>query len=191
MREPRQHDWIGVAPRIEASFGPVMRAAIDQADSVARRIASAPPREQGGEAVEDIAHRAYVRTVPDDGSELPLIVANLLRQLIEHLDENPLGDPRETGPTEGQDILLDVCLDGHYYTLARSPEHVKSDGVTLSPRETEIVRLVARGLPTKAIANVLDVSLWTVSTHLRRVFAKLQVNSRAEMVARALAEGLI
>ena len=50
---------------------------------------------------------------------------------------------------------------------------------------------MARGLPTKAIANVLDVSLWTVSTHLRRVFAKLQVNSRAEMVARALAEGLI
>jgi len=90
-----------------------------------------------------------VRTVPDDGGALPLIVTNLLRQLIEHLDENPLGDPREASSSEGQDILLDVCLDGHYYTLARSLEHARSDGITLSPRETEICALMSRGLQGK------------------------------------------
>jgi DNA-binding CsgD family transcriptional regulator len=53
----------------------------------------------------------------------------------------------------------------------------------LSPREMEIARLVAHGATNRSIATTLDISLWTVSTHLRRVFAKLRVSSRAEMVA--------
>jgi DNA-binding CsgD family transcriptional regulator len=118
-------------------------------------------------------------------------VEELLRQLLVHLNPSPAGATVEPDLAEGQSIILDTCLDGHCYTLARAAVTVHRDGITLSPRETEIVRLVAKGLPTKTIADVLDVSLWTVATHLRRVFAKLQVNSRAEMVARALAEGLI
>jgi DNA-binding CsgD family transcriptional regulator len=59
-----------------------------------------------------------------------------------------------------------------------------SDG--LSPRELEIARLVARGATNRMIASVLEISTWTVSTHLRRIFAKLGVASRAEMVATLL-----
>ena len=65
-----------------------------------------------------------------------------------------------------------------------------NDG-SVSPREREIVRLVANGLPNKAIADVLDVSLWTVGTHLRRIITKLGVNARAEMVAHVLGGGLL
>jgi len=54
--------------------------------------------------------------------------------------------------------------------------------VALSPRELQIARLVARGATNRAIGSMLDISSWTVSTHLRRVFAKLGVSSRAEMV---------
>jgi DNA-binding CsgD family transcriptional regulator len=54
---------------------------------------------------------------------------------------------------------------------------------TLSPRELQIARLVAEGATNRAIASALDISLWTVSTHMRRIFAKLGVCSRAEMVA--------
>lgn len=54
----------------------------------------------------------------------------------------------------------------------------------LSPREAEIARLVARGLSNKQIAAALGISVWTVSTHLRRAYAKLDVHSRAGMVAR-------
>jgi DNA-binding CsgD family transcriptional regulator len=57
-------------------------------------------------------------------------------------------------------------------------------GCGLSPRELQIARLVADGATNRAIGSVLDISLWTVSTHLRRIFAKLGVGSRAEMVAR-------
>jgi DNA-binding CsgD family transcriptional regulator len=53
----------------------------------------------------------------------------------------------------------------------------------LSPRELAIARLVARGLPNKSIGHLLDISPWTVATHLRRIFGKLQVASRAAMVA--------
>jgi DNA-binding CsgD family transcriptional regulator len=56
-------------------------------------------------------------------------------------------------------------------------------GRNLSPRELQIARLVADGATNRAIGSVLDISLWTVSTHLRRIFAKLGVGSRAEMVA--------
>lgn len=53
----------------------------------------------------------------------------------------------------------------------------------LSPREREIVALVANGLGNKAIARDLGISKFTVASHLRRVFAKLNVHSRAQMVA--------
>jgi DNA-binding CsgD family transcriptional regulator len=51
--------------------------------------------------------------------------------------------------------------------------------------------MVAEGYPTKTIAAVLDISSWTVTTYLRRIFAKLDVRSRAAMVAKALEEGLL
>jgi DNA-binding CsgD family transcriptional regulator len=49
--------------------------------------------------------------------------------------------------------------------------------------------MVAKGYPNKVIARVLEISSWTVSTHLRRIFAKLGVSSRAAMVAQLLEEG--
>jgi DNA-binding CsgD family transcriptional regulator len=57
------------------------------------------------------------------------------------------------------------------------------NGYGLSPRELQIARMVAAGATNRAIADALEISLWTVSTHLRRVFAKTGVGSRAEMVA--------
>ena len=52
----------------------------------------------------------------------------------------------------------------------------------LTERELQVVKLVAHGHPNKQIARKLQISEWTVSTHIRRVFAKLGVDSRAAMV---------
>jgi DNA-binding CsgD family transcriptional regulator len=60
--------------------------------------------------------------------------------------------------------------------------------ISLSPREQQIARMVASGRTNQAIASCLEISVWTVSTHLRRIFAKLAVSSRAEMVAHLLAD---
>ena len=54
----------------------------------------------------------------------------------------------------------------------------------LSERELQIIELVAHGKSNKQIAKKLKISEWTVSTHLKRVFAKLKVDNRAAMVYR-------
>lgn len=54
----------------------------------------------------------------------------------------------------------------------------------LTERELQIATLVAMGRLNKQIADKLHISEWTVSTHLRRIFAKLGVRSRAAMVYR-------
>ncbi len=54
----------------------------------------------------------------------------------------------------------------------------------LTGRELEIAVLVAEGYATKNIAHKLTISEWTVATYLRRIFAKLDVESRAAMVYR-------
>lgn len=95
-----------------------------------------------------------------------------------------------TGFVELAYVLLDVEIDGVRCILLETPPH-RQVPPALSPRELEITRMVAKGLPNKSIAKVLQISTWTVSSHLRRVFAKLAVNSRAEMVARLLEEGYL
>lgn len=86
---------------------------------------------------------------------------------------------------DAQEILLDTNVDGSRYLFVRVPQPVEA-GTPLSPREQEIVRMVSRGNPNKVIAEVLNISPWTVCTHLRRIFAKLSVTSRAAMVAKVL-----
>ena len=54
----------------------------------------------------------------------------------------------------------------------------------LTRRETQIVELVAAGACNKQVAAQLAISEWTVGTHLRRIFVKLRVRSRAAMVYR-------
>ena len=86
--------------------------------------------------------------------------------------------------TDQQEVFLDEEVKGVRCLLVRA--HPRSDRAHLSPREQEIARMVAEGYPNKTIAAVLDISLWTVCTHMRRMFAKLNVRSRAAMVARLL-----
>jgi DNA-binding CsgD family transcriptional regulator len=52
----------------------------------------------------------------------------------------------------------------------------------LTGRELQIATLTAHGMSNKKIASRLCISEWTVSTHLRRIFSKLNVDSRAAMV---------
>jgi len=86
-------------------------------------------------------------------------------------------------------IIVDTEVDGVRCLLTRQ-EKPKASHVSFSPRESEIARMVAKGYPNKAIAAVLEISPWTVCTHLRRIFAKLHVSSRAAMVAQLISGGV-
>ncbi|MGC4109530.1 MAG: helix-turn-helix transcriptional regulator [Nocardioides sp.] len=89
----------------------------------------------------------------------------------------------EHTPSPEEGVLLDVTI-GRVRCLFL--EQRESTAVSLSPREQQIALMVASGRTNQAIAGSLEISAWTVSTHLRRIYAKLAVSSRAEMVAHLL-----
>ena len=70
-------------------------------------------------------------------------------------------------------------------------QRVAKPAVTLSPRETEVLALVAQGSSNPSIAAALFVSEATVKTHLLHVFEKLGVSDRTRAVTRAMELGLL
>lgn len=64
-------------------------------------------------------------------------------------------------------------------------------GAPLSPREMEVLRLVADGLPNRAIADRLSLSDKTVNRHLVNIYTKLGVNTRGAAIAHAFRHGYI
>jgi len=77
-----------------------------------------------------------------------------------------------------------------------NPTHRKEDIsdaalASLSPREKEILKMVADGKPNKIIADELDISEHTVRNHISNIFQKLHVNNRTEATVIAIKKGLI
>jgi two-component system, NarL family, nitrate/nitrite response regulator NarL len=88
------------------------------------------------------------------------------------------------------EVIFESDVDGEYYYVVRCRPKPK-DKVNLSPREIAIAKLVAQGMPNKLIGVNLQISPWTVATHLRRIFAKLDVTSRTAMIVRIFEEDLL
>jgi DNA-binding CsgD family transcriptional regulator len=131
---------------------------------------------------------AASRTGTDDArshsaSDLGAELETLLRRLIELLTK---ASPMRAGDLP---VVVDLEVAGVRYVVRVATQ--ASAHIALSPREHEIAYMVGRGLPNKTIAANLGISSWTVSTHLRRMFAKFRVNSRAALVAKLLEEELV
>ena len=75
--------------------------------------------------------------------------------------------------------------------LVRRTTGKPSTGPSLSPRELEVLQLVAQGNSNPAIGRTLFLSETTVKTHLGHVFEKLGVNDRTRAVTRAMELGLL
>jgi len=61
----------------------------------------------------------------------------------------------------------------------------------LTERQSKILKLVSQGFSSKEIAEKLDISYYTVTTHIKNIYSKLQVNSRAEALHEATKLGLL
>jgi len=72
-------------------------------------------------------------------------------------------------------------------TVGRTARGAGSDEIT--PREREVLALVAYGHTNKEIAALLGITVKTIETHKANAMQKLEINSRAELVRFALAEG--
>ena len=72
-----------------------------------------------------------------------------------------------------------------------APEHLDPELDQLTPREREVLRLIARGFAYKQVAKRLDISVKTVETHVSAVLRKLQLSSRYELTTWASDRRLI
>jgi DNA-binding NarL/FixJ family response regulator len=105
---------------------------------------------------------------------------------------------KRTKPGDLRQALVDVVRGGSpmsseiarrvvesFRRKANEKSEVKD--VRLSAREEEILVLLSKGYPNKAIADQLGLSVETIYSHLKRVYEKLHVHSRTEAVIRYLA----
>ena len=82
-----------------------------------------------------------------------------------------------------------VLLEDYMRKLQRTGGEDSYD--LLSPREREILQLVAEGNSSKDIANLLDLSVYTVETHRSRIMQKLNLKSVPELILYAVRKGVI
>lgn len=120
-------------------------------------------------------------------------VDSLVRRLVDQARKE-VRDPGASRPPNGaptsRQVLLETRVDDVRCVIFRE-DAPDGAAIVLSPREREIARLVASGYPNKTIGSILEISPWTVGTHLRRIFTKTSASSRAAMVARLMEAGVL
>lgn len=72
-----------------------------------------------------------------------------------------------------------------------APPAIEAKAGILSPRETEVLTYIAKGFSFNEIAELLEMSAHTVTTHVKRIYQKLAVHSRGEAVYEATQMGLL
>jgi DNA-binding NarL/FixJ family response regulator len=83
------------------------------------------------------------------------------------------------------EIVLDVFLNGK-----ERHGNTRREGVSLGPRELEVVRLLGEGKTNKEIAGVLQIAVRTVETHRSHIMHKLDLHSVVELVRYGLSHGI-
>lgn len=135
----------------------------------------------------------FLRELRQRGTRAPavLMTANMERGFNEAAREaGAQGSVLKTGRVDELLAALRSVLRGELAFDSRHPRRPSGRGA-LSPREREVLRLVAEGATNREIASALDVGEETVKTLLARTFAKLGVRRRAEAVSAAHERGVL
>lgn len=116
--------------------------------------------------------------------------------LYDGLDSGARGYALKAGSMDELVAAIERISEGGTYVDPRLDRILLSPRATshvpqLSPREREIMHLMAEGLTAEAIATKITVSVETVRTHVRNVIRKLQARNRVHAIALALERGEI
>lgn len=152
-------------------------------------LASSPSHPTGLEGLAELADAGppVVALLPDENQAVEAQMAGARGLLPRNTNAKRLVAAL-TAVAQGL-VVLDPSLAGSIpgaRALIASPLNEE-----LTPRELEVLGLVAEGLPNKAIARRLDISEHTVKFHVNAVMGKLGAQSRTEAVVRATRIGLI
>ncbi|MFC5694732.1 LuxR C-terminal-related transcriptional regulator [Pseudomonas sp. GCM10022186] len=133
-------------------------------------------------AMEVAARRGLIRTVLDEG---PAVVARLLQWRDEARLDAPMADylERLLACQEPDEEVLPTI------SQARGP--VDAPRASLTPRELEILGLVAQAMSNKRIALTLNITFGTVKWNVKNILAKLGVSSRYAAISLARQQGLL
>jgi LuxR family transcriptional regulator/LuxR family quorum-sensing system transcriptional regulator CciR len=86
---------------------------------------------------------------------------------------------------------LQIIFQGAHLRYCDLILQSQSKQADLSPREVEILNWVARGKSNSVIANILEVSTHTIDTHMRRIYAKLNVTDRVAAAIYGVGAGIL
>lgn len=112
-----------------------------------------------------------------------LIKSASVQELVEAVSRTAAGDAVFTPGLAG--LVL-----GEYRRMAAEPKGAGDGLPSLSQRETEVLRLVAKGLTARQIASRLKLSHRTVENHVQSTLRKLQLHNRVELARYAIEHGL-
>ena len=147
-----------------------------------------------------IAHLAPILDGPQDD---PIVqaVAAVVRPAIHAAyrgkKDVPLRRPQRDAAQDPAQALTELRTRGYgtiatlLSALVRKSAIVVASGVVLTPKETEVLLVMAQGLPPGEIAETLHISLNTVLTHQKRIFQKFGVSDKLAAVNQARALGLV
>jgi DNA-binding NarL/FixJ family response regulator len=152
------------------------------------------PRRDGIAAIPEIRRRSprtrviVLTSFLDDDKLLPAVRAGAAAYVLKDLQPQELVQAIRT--VHGGDSFL------HPAAAARVMAELAADGerragATLTPREREVLGLIARGMPNKVIARELRVSEKTVKTHVSNLLGKLGLTDRTQAALYAVREGIV
>ncbi|HZE39429.1 MAG TPA: response regulator transcription factor [Stackebrandtia sp.] len=169
----------------EAASGPEALAAAPGAAPDVILMDLRMPDGDGLDAIAALVRHARVivlTTYEDDGDIARAIGSGAAGYLLKDTPRATLLEAITAADTTGRARLSPSVT-------RRLTSHSKSR--TLSERETEVLRLVSRGLSNPEIGGELYIAESTVKTYLLRIFAKLEVSDRTAAVTTALERGLL
>jgi two-component system, NarL family, response regulator LiaR len=124
----------------------------------------------------------------DDDRLLPAIQAGAAGYLLK--DAQPAELARAVRAAHAGEALLDPSVAARLVdAIAQAP--ASDPGERLTPREREVLELIAQGRPNKLIARELEISEKTVKAHVGRVLEKLGVSDRTQAALYAVRTGLV
>jgi len=179
----------------EAADGEEAVAAVARLEPDVALIDLVMPRVDGLEAIKriralSIATRVIVLTsFADEDKMLPAVRAGAVGYLLKDVDPQELVAAIRT-VHEGETILHAAVIRELVREVAGDGREPPADN-PLTPREREVLGLIARGRANKAIAFELGVAEKTVKTHVSNILGKLGVSDRTQAALYAVREGLV
>lgn len=125
----------------------------------------------------------------DDNNILEAILAGADGYLLKNTSPSKILTALDESISGGSPMTASIAKK--VLTLFKHYIPVKSENISLTNRETEILKLLVEGLDNATISENLFISIQTVRNHIRNIYEKLHVHSKSQAVVKAIKERII